>query len=155
MFSPPILSPLSLGHPNVPRRSHLLPVARATFVSLLGFSLLLNFSKFMDFSLVIFCFTCSIHLCWRGQSIAPSKYGFWDSRSNYLQEFQCQLNEHVTQGPKRKHLCAPWTASMTSAYAFGNVTDASGYTNSTSVLVLHLLFLFPCQWLLKIWISVW
>ena len=43
---------------------------------------------------------------------------------------------------------------MASAYAFGNVTDASDYTSSTSVLVIHVLFLLPHQWLLKIWIVV-
>ena len=37
---------------------------------------------------------------------------------------------------------------MASAYAFGNVTDDSGYSNSTSVLLLHV----PHQWLLKIWL---
>ena len=35
---------------------------------------------------------------------------------------------------------------MASAYAFGNVTDDSGYSSSTNVLVLHV----PHQWLLKI-----
>ena len=50
---------------------------------------------------------------------------------------------------KERHLRAPRATFTVSAYAFRNVTEASGYSNSTSEFVLHVPFSFHSSGFLK------